>query len=205
MLPPRAVAAALSLLLAWGALSPVLATPKVDREVFAYLPYWQAGYDFPHWELLTTVAFFAVAVDESGLVSDYSLWGEDVMQDLVDEAHAHGVRLVVTLQNFDDDEIATLLSDPAKRATAIETCLSLIAMHGADGINVDFERVSLSVKSDFVTFMSDLKDAVDAAQPNGTEGHVTLAGPAIDGAGAYDYDELLIHTDGIFIMGYDYY
>jgi spore germination protein YaaH len=205
MWPPRILAAALLLLFTWGSLSPVFATPKVDREVFGYLPYWQAGYDFPHWELLTTVAFFAVAVDGDGLVEDYSLWGEDAVQDLVDEAHSHGVRLVVTLQNFDDGEIAALVSDPAKRATAIETCLTLMAMHGADGVNVDFERVSFGVKSDFVTFMSDLKDAVEQAQPNGTAGHVTLAGPAIDGAGAYDYDELLIHTDGIFIMGYDYY
>ena len=144
-------------------------------------------------------------MDEYGQVSDYSLWGDDAIQDLVDEAHAHGVRLVVTIQNFNDPQIVALLSDPARRATAIQTCLTLIAMHGADGVNIDFERVSLSVKNEFVTFMTDLKDAVDAAQPAGTPGHVTLAGPAIDGAGAYDFDQLLIHTDGIFIMGYDYY
>ena len=182
-----------------------MAAPEVDREVFGYIPHWGMDYDFPHWELLTTVAYFAVSMDANGLATAYYDWGSDEMQNLVDEAHAHDVRLVATIQNFNDEEIATLLSDPTKRATAIETCLTLIAMHDADGVNIDFERVPLSVKSEFVTFMSDLKDAVDAAQPDGMAGHVTLAGPAIDGAGAYDFDQLLIHTDGIFIMGYDYY
>ena len=36
----------------------------------------------------------------------------------------------------------------------------------------------------FVTFMSELTDAVRAAQPNGGPGHVSLAGPAIDYSGA---------------------
>ena len=55
----------------WTAHPAAHAAPEVDREVFAYLPEWEIGYDFPHWELLTTVAFFAVGMDEFGQVSDY--------------------------------------------------------------------------------------------------------------------------------------
>jgi spore germination protein YaaH len=190
--------------MALGSLQPALGATG-EREVFGYLPSWNMDYEFPRWDLLTTVAYFDVGIDEYGVATSYGYWGSDAAQDLVDEAHAHGVRLVVTITLFNDLDIVDLLGDPARRATAIETCLSLIAMHGADGVNIDFESVSPPVTDEFVTFMADLKDAVAATQPNGTEGHVTLAGPAVDWTAAYDYDQLLLHTDGIFIMGYDFH
>jgi spore germination protein YaaH len=187
------------------ALASVQPAAAGEREVFGYLPSWNMDYEFPRWDLLTTVAYFDVGMDEYGVATSYGHWGTDAVQDLVDEAHAEGVRLVVTITNFNDLQIVDLLGDPGRRATAIETCLSLIAMHGADGVNIDFESVSPPVKDEFVSFMADLKDAVAATQPGGTEGHVTLAGPAIDWTSSYDYDQLLLHTDGIFIMGYDYH
>ena len=75
-----------------------MAAPEVDREVFGYIPHWGMDYDFPHWELLTTVAYFAVSMDANGLATAYYDWGSDEMQNLVDEAHAHDVRLVATIQ-----------------------------------------------------------------------------------------------------------
>jgi spore germination protein YaaH len=80
-----------------------------------------------------------------------------------------------------------------------------MAEHGADGINIDFEFVPKSARDGFVTFMTDLKDAVRASAPNGGEGHVSLAGPAVDWSGAYDYDVLLENTDGIMVMAYGYH
>ena len=77
--------------------------------------------------------------------------------------------------------------------------------HGADGINIDFEFVPKAARDGFVTFMTELTDAVRAAAPNGGPGHVSLAGPAIDYSGAYDYDVLLENTDGIMVMAYGYH
>ncbi len=179
--------------------------PVVDREVYGYLPYWEMDYDFPHWELLTTVAWFSVNMNTEGDADDWNGWGGDATEALVAEAHANGVLVTVTITNFSDSSIGALLGDPARRANAIETCLMLMSVHGVDGVNIDFEFVPASAKSDFVTFMSDLKQAVQAAQPNGHAGHVTLAGPAVDWGKAYDYDQLLMHTDGIMIMAYGYH
>ncbi len=179
--------------------------PALDREVLGYLPYWEMGYDFPHWELISIVAWFGAEMNSAGQVTATHGWGGAATEDLVAQAHAHGVRVIVTVTNFDNSSIATLLSSAGKRQTAIASCLELMATHGADGVNIDFEFVPASAKADFVTFMADLKTAVFAAQPNGGPGHVSLAGPAVDWSGAYDYDALLASTDGIMVMAYGYH
>ncbi|MGM0578662.1 MAG: glycosyl hydrolase family 18 protein [Myxococcota bacterium] len=178
--------------------------PIVRREVYGYLPYWEMGYEVPHWELLTTVAWFAVGLDGRGEAVEWNGWGGAGAGDLVAEAHAHGVRAVVTVTLFDGEAIGALLADPERRARAVETCLTLLAVHEADGINVDFEFVPKAARDDFVAFMSELKTAVDGAVDDG-EGHVTFAGPAVDWSGAYDYDELLAASDGAMVMAYGYH
>ena len=181
------------------------AVPAVDREVFGYLPYWEMGYEVARWDLLTTLAWFGVGIDASGAAASWHGWGEADTEALVTEAHAHGVRVVVTVTNFDDDSIEALVNSADARAQAVDTCLMLMSVHGADGINIDFEGVPKGAKQGFVALMTELKIAVSDAKPNGTDGHVTLAGPAVDWKGSYDYDQLLLHTDGIMIMGYGYH
>ena len=178
---------------------------RMSRNCPSYLPYWEMDYTFPRWDLLTTVAWFGVGLDPSGQVAEWHGWGGDETEALVQEAHANGVRAVVTVTLFSDELIGQLLDSSTAQATAIETCLSLVAMHDADGVNIDFETVPYGSKQAFVTFMNDLKDAVDEAMPDGRQSHVTLAGPAVDWDGAYDFDQLLIHTDGIMVMAYDYH
>jgi spore germination protein YaaH len=177
----------------------------VKREVLGYLPYWEMGYTPQRWDLLTILAWFAASIDATGQVTDPNGWGGTATEALVQEAHGHGVIVIVTVTNFDATEIGALLSSATARAKAIQSCLDLMAEHGADGINIDFEFVPLSAKSAFVSFMTELKQAVAAAQPNGWEGHVSLAGPSVDWSGSYDYDQLLIHTDGIMVMAYGYH
>ena len=182
-------------------------TGALTREVLGYLPYWSisGGYTVQRWDLLTILAWFAAEMDASGNVTDFHGWGGATTAALVEEAHAHGVKVVVTVTNFNDADIDTLLQSPIHRAIAIQSCLDLMATHGADGVNIDFEFVPLSARDAFVTFMTDLKAAVVQAQPNGGDGHVSLAGPSVDWTGAYDYDQLLIHTDGIMVMAYGYH
>lgn len=179
--------------------------PVVNREVLGYLPYWQMDKEILHWEYLTLLAWFSVNMNSLGDAIDLNGWGSASTEALVEEAHAHGVRVLVTVTNFSKAEIGTLLQSPTARQNAIDTCLELIATHNADGVNIDFEFVPASAKAEFVTFMADLKAAVTQAQPNGQDGHVSLAGPAVDWGGAYDYDQLLEVSDGIMVMAYGYH
>jgi spore germination protein YaaH len=177
----------------------------LEHMVYGYLPYWEMGYQVPHWNLLGVLAWFAVDIDATGQVSDWNGWGGVETEALVAEAHANQTPVAVTITLFNNDEIGALLQDPGSRAQTIQTCLEVMAVHAVDGVNIDFEFVPGAAKEAFVTFMSELKIAVAESQPNGGDGHVTLAGPAVDWTGGYDYDQLLAVTDGIMVMGYGYH
>ena len=181
-----------------------LAAP-LEHMVYGYLPYWEMAYQVPHWNLLEVLAWFAVGIDGEGLVTDYNGWGGEATQLLVEEAQANDTLVALTVTLFDNAAIGALLADPDSRAQAIATCLDLMAMHDVSGINIDFEFVPGSAKADFVVFMAELKAAVRALRPRGGQGHVTLAGPAVDWSGGYDYDQLLEVSDGIMVMGYGYH
>lgn len=192
-----------------GPLLAATSKPIVTREVLGYLPYWSYTATSPYvplrWDLITTLAWFAVAMDDNGGIADRNGWGGAQTAAIVREAHAHGVKVVVTVTNFSGTGIANIVNSAARRQTAIDNCLQLMRDHDADGVDIDFEFVPKAARDGFVTFMTDLKNAVRAARPNGHEGHVTLAGPAIDWSGAYDYDVLLANTDGIMVMAYGYH
>lgn len=183
--------------------------PRVAREVIGYLPYWEhtasAPYTPARWDLLTVLAWFGVEMSATGVITTWRGWGGEHIDALVADAHAHGVKVVLTVTNFTNAEIATLVNSATHRATAIANILDAIAMHGVDGVNIDFEFVPLSGRAGFVTFMTELKQAVAAVAPNGHAGHVTLAGPAVDWSGAYDYRALLENTDGVMVMAYGYH
>lgn len=183
--------------------------PQVTREVMGYLPYWSYTADNPYvpmrWDLLTILAWFSVEMDGTGAITNRRGWGGQTTARIVQDAHLHGVKVIITITNFTGSEIASIVNNAANRQRAINNCLLLMSEHSADGINIDFEFVPASARNGFVTFMTELKDAVRAAQPNGWEGHVSLAGPAVDWNGAYDYDVLLENTDGIMVMAYGYH
>ena len=183
--------------------------PTVKREVMGYLPYWSYTADAPYvparWDLLTILAWFGVEMDGSGDITAYHGWGGATTAQIVADAHAHGVKVIVTVTNFSNSSIQSLVNSATNRAHAIETLLGVMATHGADGVNIDFEFVPVGARDGFVTFMTELKQAVVAAAPNGGPGHVSLAGPSVDWNGAYDYDVLLENTDGIMVMAYGYY
>lgn len=183
--------------------------PRVSREVMGYLPYWSYTATTPYvplrWDLLTILAWFSVEMDGTGAITNRRGWGGPTTARIVQDAHAHGVEVIITITNFTGSEIASIVNNATNRQRAIDNCLLLMGEHGADGINIDFEFVPASARNGFVTFMTELKDAVRAAAPNGTEGHVSLAGPAVDWNNAYDYDVLLENTDGIMVMAYGYH
>lgn len=180
----------------------VVSRPPVT--VFGYLPYWNVGKPtlVLHLDRLHVLAYFAASLGSDGAVGDLHHWGSDILAALIAEAHAAGVLVVLCVTNFDSDTIAAFLSSPSARAAAISSLVSLVVSAGGDGVNVDFEGLPRANKADLVAFIADLKQALDAALGRS---HVSLATPAVDWSGAWDYDLLAEASDGLFIMGYDYH
>ncbi len=175
---------------------------KPTREVHAYLPYWSLDYDAFHWDLLTTLAYFSAEMNASGNITDDHGWSDSATVAAVRaEAQANGVRFILTITLFDDGAIATLVNSATNRANAIENITNLVTLADGDGVNIDFEGVPSSAKAGLVTFMQDLEAALTAAGA----GYVTIATPAVDWNGSFDFDQLAMACDGLMIMGYDYH
>ena len=177
------------------------AASDFTRVVYGYYPYWTSTTDPLPWEHLTHLSYFSVDLNADGSLGNNHGWAGSG-RDLVAAGHGYGVKVTLTATLFDNASIAALLASPTKRSAAVENLLALVQTEGGDGVSIDFETVPVSAKDDFVTFMSLLTSVFHFQIPGS---HVSLASPAIDSAGSYDYDKLATACDGLMIMGYDYY
>ncbi len=169
-------------------------------QVMGYYPYWSstepADLDY---ELLSTVAWFGASIGDDGFFTDMYGWPDG---DLIDEAHANGTRVVLTVTNFSETSITNLLSVQQHRSDAVAEIVDEVTLAGADGANIDFEGLAFSQKNNFVTFITALRAALNAALPGA---HLSIATPAVDWNGSFDFDALAAQTDYLFIMAYDYH
>jgi GH18 family chitinase len=188
----------------WDARQQPMDLVERDRDpshvVFGYHPYWNGtAYQNYPWEIISHLAWFSLDMNSSGNITNAHSWP---WNDLVNVAHANGVKVIVTVTLFDNDGIATLLSSATNRQNAINNLISRVNAGNADGVNIDFESVPSGQEANFNTFINDLTTAFHDQIPNS---EVSIAMPAVDWWDSYDYDYLADHCDGLMIMGYNYY
>ncbi|MBC8376970.1 MAG: T9SS type A sorting domain-containing protein [FCB group bacterium] len=168
--------------------------------VFGYHPYWNGtAWENYVYDLLSHVAWFGLNMGNNGEITNAHGWP---VNSLVDLAHSRGVKVIVTVTNFDNSGIATLLGNANYRQAAIDNLISRVIEGNADGVNIDFEFVPSSATENFNTFIHDLTQAFHDQIP-GSE--VSIAMPSVDWSNAYDYNYLSDHCDGLMIMAYGYY
>lgn len=163
--------------------------------VYGYFAPWAGTVADLPWDRLTHVAIFSVDLTASGGFTGLANWHDHAPQ-AMELAAPYGVKVHLAVTSFDSGTMSTVLGNPSTRATAVEGLRQLVDEYGAHGVAVDFEGMSASNNADLVAFCEELAAVVD---------EVTVATPAIDWNGAYDYDQLAATTDGLFIMGYDYH
>ena len=169
--------------------------PPPQVWVYGYYAPWAGDLEDLDWARLTHVAIFWVDLQSDGSVTDTSNWtkyGPKAME----LAEPHGVKVHLTLTCFDDDVMQSVLPSSSKRAKLVGELADLVDAYGAHGVSVDCEGMSSGLKDDLVSLVSELKERVE---------EVTVATPAVDWNGAYDYDALAYAGDALFIMGYGYH
>ena len=172
----------------------------LTHEIIGYLPYWEyEHYPSFNYNLLTQINFFSVELSPNGNIQNTHNW-ENL--DIVEYAHSQGVKIKLCATLFGQSELEILLSNPTNRNNAINNLLNLVLLKNADGIDIDFELVPYNQRDNLVLFMQELSTAFHNEIDNPI---ITMATPAIDWSNAWDYNSLAQITDGLFIMGYNYF
>jgi spore germination protein YaaH len=177
----------------------VSATPC--KTIFGYLPYWSSSSNI-RYDHLTHLACFSLELNTSGngTFSNLHSWP---WTSLVNTAHSHGVKVILTVTLFNDTAIKTLTSTPSYKNAFFANLKAQMLAGNADGVNIDFESngVDYSWQSSIHLFMADLTAYLHAQIP-GCE--VSFAGPAVNWSG-WNLTGLAASCDYIFIMGYAFW
>jgi spore germination protein YaaH len=190
------------------------------KEVFGFLPYWMLDAGSLQWmqyQLVTTIGYFGVAARSDGTLATssggsptpgWSGWNSSAMTTVINSAHAKGVRVVltVTMMAWDGGTAqAALLGSSTARATLVNAIVSTVRNRAADGVNLDFEPVSTTLRDQYTSFVRQLKAGLVAAGVGSYLTVCTMAGAATWSTG-YDLAGLTASgaANAVFVMGYDY-
>ena len=176
---------------------------KLDstKSVFGWHPYWMGtAYYSYNFSLLSAVAYTSYEVNPTtGYYTSIHDWRTTK---LVDSAHAHQCKVLLSVTNFGSKNNTQFLSNLNAQQTFINTLITLLRERNADGVNIDFEDIPRSAKINLTNFIIDLSSSMHAAKK---EYLITIALPAIDFEYVYDVKQLNKFVDLFIIMGYEFY
>ncbi|HEX9634870.1 MAG TPA: cell wall-binding repeat-containing protein [Candidatus Limnocylindria bacterium] len=185
------------------------------KEVLGFLPYWMLDAESlssMRYDLTSTIAYFSIGAAADGSLqrtgSGWSGWNSGALSQVINLAHARGVRVVptITLMSWSDyTALTTLLSSATYRSQLIGEIAGIIAARQADGVNIDFEPVPTSLRSAFTDFIRELKAGLMAAGVGSYLTVDTMAGAATWATG-YDLAGLTAPgaADAVMVMAYDF-
>lgn len=188
------------------------------REVFGFLPYWELSDRSTtlDWRTLSTVAYFSVGCTSGGSLakrnadgsttSGWAGWTSSKMTSIIDAAHDHGTRVVLTVTcmawtSSGANAQATLLGSATRRATLARQIAAAVRDRGADGANLDFEPIAAGYADEFTALVRRVRAELNNVAPGyqltfdtfATIGNQPIAAATAPGG-----------ADAVFVMGYDY-
>jgi len=172
-----------------------------DKVVYGWHPYWvgsaYANYD---WSLLTHFSFFSYEVNPAdGEPLSTHGWATS---SAVDAALANGVKVTLCVTLFGGTDLTTFLTNSTAKQNLIDNLINLVQTRGAHGVNIDFEGLPASQKTNFANFMVDLSNQMHTAIP-GSEVSTVLY--AVDWNDVFDFSIMEPEVDHYIVMGYAYY
>jgi len=201
---------------------------RLYREVFGFvyassLADPNIGYQSWNMNLLSTVAYFGVHVDAwSGvLVSDSGLyiWNNpaSAVPALIRTAHAHGVKVVLTLILFDSSAgTPTMCAGLQYSQKTVDAAVAQVKAKGIDGINIDYESSNatcydrstgapISSQSLFTAFVKNMRASLPAGSYLSVDTYAGSAGfrNGTTYTGFFDIGALADYVDSFFVMAYD--
>jgi spore germination protein YaaH/PKD repeat protein len=174
---------------------------NLQKVVYGWHPYWVgSAYNNYDWDLLSHFSYFSYEVDAAdGNPNTTNGWATSAA---VDSALANGVKVTLCVTLFGSSNLTTFLTSTTAKQSLITNLISLIQTRGADGVNIDFEGLPSSQKTNFANFMVDLSNQMHTAIP-GSEVSTVLY--AVDWSNVFDFSIMEPAVDHYICMGYAYY
>jgi hypothetical protein len=189
--------------------SPIVASapPLLQHEVFGFVPYWtldqSAGFDIAG---VTTLAYFSVGIDPDGTLDEsgagWNGYESQALSTLITRAHAAGVRVVLTVNDFDRHSLDELTSNPAAAITLSNALIGAIQAKSLDGVNLDLEGTGSSDQAGLTRLVATISDALHRVNAHWQVTMDTYASSAGDPGGFYDIPALANAVDAFFVMEY---
>ncbi|MCV0403143.1 MAG: cell wall-binding repeat-containing protein [Chloroflexi bacterium] len=194
---------------------------QLTHEVLGFLPYWKLDTTTRsalRLDLLSTIAYFSIGVQSNGYLArgpaatptvGWSGWTSPAMTELINAAHARGVRVVPTITmmawNGDYTEMSTLLNSSTYRSRLVADVVKVVGDRRADGVNIDFEPVPSSLRLQFTALVREMKAGLVKARVGSYVTVDTMAGAAAWSTG-YDVEALSASgaADALMVMAYDF-
>jgi spore germination protein YaaH len=179
--------------------------------VLGFAPYWTLD-TWREWRMqdLSAIAYFGVTLDGNGnTIADdtWSTWQGQQLTDMVNAAHAHHVKVFVTVKCFDEGQINSMITEWDHMATAVRTATDLMRMRALDGVVVDFEGRAdpqyPNLQQGMNQYVSLLHASVKAYRPDAELVVATYSGSASYNEGIYNIGALSPSVDAFFVMAYD--
>lgn len=174
---------------------------NLNKVVYGWHPYWVgSAFNNYDWNLLSHFSYFSYEVDETtGDPITTHGWAN---ADAVDSALANGVKVTLCVTLFGGTDLTTFLTNNAAKQNLIANLINLVQTRGAHGVNIDFEGLPASQKTNFANFMVDLSNQMHTAIP-GSEVSTVLY--AVDWSNVFDFAIMDPVVDHFIVMGYAYY
>jgi len=137
-------------------------------------------------------------IGPSGTITDYT------DQSLVVWANHNNKKIWAMVGNRSDQELThMILSDSTARAKVVNSLAAAVRSSGLAGLNIDFENVAPVDRTNFTTFITELKKELSAMNADLSVNVSPDLGT--DWTEAFDYAALGRQSDYIVMMGYDEY
>jgi len=197
-----------------------ISTLSPSKEIFGFataasLADPTVGYPSWNFNLLSTVAFFAIHVNYKGILiadSTWTVWDSSTLTGLVTTAHAHGVKVVVTIVGPHNvvDQCDALYNG----ATTVGQIVNQVQLKGVDGVNIDYEgqlaqctnnnpALNQSNQALLTNLAKQMRAGLDAARPGYYLSIDTYSGSAAGNDGYFNIPGLNQYVDSFFVMAYD--
>lgn len=183
------------------------APPLRPHEVFGFAPYWtlplSPGFDVSQ---ISTIAYFSIGVNPDGSLDmsgpGWNGYQSQSLANLVTRAHGSGDRVVLTVNDFDQDSLNQLTSSPTAPSTLAKALIGAIQAKNLDGVNFDFEGQGSSDQAGLTNLVTQVSAALHGVDPNYQVTMDTYASSAADPNGFYNIRALAPAVNAFFVMEY---